>query len=57
MTQLGKPTFRQVARPAIKQEVVTKYWYPKYQEWLSLTEYTYLTNKENYNDKSNAASV
>jgi hypothetical protein len=56
-TVLGKPTCRQAARPAVQQDVPTKYWYPRYQEWLTLTEYTYLKNKENHNDKSNAASV
>jgi hypothetical protein len=57
MVKPYKPTFRQAIRPAVIQEVPIKYWYPRYQEWLSLTEYTYLKNKENHNDKCNAASV
>lgn len=33
-------------RPAVPHSDAPKYWYPRYQEWLSLDEYTYRRSME-----------
>jgi hypothetical protein len=41
--QRFKPSFRQIVRA---ERDITRYWFPRYQQWLSLNELAYLKQME-----------